>query len=99
MAIATKQQIEQAKELLKQRINYFIENDKFGSYLKCIPNSYRKLWLDSFDGTASKTRALKAKCLECSAYQKEEIRGCPARQCPLWRYRPYKTSEKGGANG
>lgn len=90
MAIATKEQMEAAKLKLKQRIKDFIENDKFGSYLKMVPNSYQKMWLDSFDGTASKSRAIRAKCLECSAYQKEEIRSCPCRQCPLWQYRPYK---------
>lgn len=90
MPVSTKEQMEAAKKRLKQRINDFIENNKFGSYLKSVPNTYQKLWLDSFEGKASRARAIKAKCLECSAYQKEEVRSCPCRQCPLWEIRPYK---------
>lgn len=90
MATITKEQRQAAKEMLRQRIKGFVENDKYGSTLKNIPPSYQKLWLDSFEGKASKARAIKSKCLECSAYQKEEIRQCPCKQCPLWQLRPYR---------
>ncbi len=32
-------------------------------------------------------RAVRAKCLDCMAYQPKEIRLCPARDCSLWAYR------------
>ena len=34
--------------------------------------------------------AIKAFCLECVCWQKEEIRLCTDLACPLYPYRPYK---------
>ena len=34
--------------------------------------------------------AIKAFCLECVGWQKEEVRKCTALACPLFAYRPYK---------
>lgn len=32
-------------------------------------------------------KAIRAKCLECSAGQMSEVRRCPVNDCPLWEYR------------
>lgn len=32
-------------------------------------------------------KAIRAKCLECSAGQVSEVRNCPVKNCPLWEYR------------
>lgn len=32
-------------------------------------------------------RAIRAKCLDCSADQPSEVRLCPIKSCPLWPYR------------
>ena len=32
-------------------------------------------------------KAIRLKCLDCSVYQLEEVRLCPARACALWPYR------------
>lgn len=43
----------------------------------------------------SKTTAIKLKCLDCSAYQVEEIRNCPVTNCALYSFRGYyKPGEK-----
>jgi hypothetical protein len=34
--------------------------------------------------------AIKAFCLECVCWQKEEVRLCTSPACPLYSYRPYK---------
>jgi len=33
-------------------------------------------------------------CLECVGYQREEIKVCTDKACPLWAYRPYSVSKK-----
>ncbi len=38
--------------------------------------------------------AVKAFCLECVCWQKEEVRLCTSLACPLYPYRPYKDSSK-----
>ena len=32
-------------------------------------------------------KAIKAKCLDCCCGQREEVRECPAKECPLWQFR------------
>ena len=32
-------------------------------------------------------KAIRAKCLDCCAYDKGEVRLCPSTDCPLWPYR------------
>lgn len=49
-----------------------------------------------FEGetTTSAQKAIKAKCLDCCCYQKDEVRQCTSNACPLWPFRlgrnPYK---------
>ena len=33
------------------------------------------------------SKAIKLKCLDCSAYQHGEIKECRAKNCPLWPFR------------
>ena len=35
----------------------------------------------------TRAKAIRLKCLDCSAGQLSEVRKCPAEHCPLWRYR------------
>ncbi len=32
-------------------------------------------------------KAIKAKCLDCCCGQREEVRECPMKDCPLWQFR------------
>lgn len=38
----------------------------------------------------SKAAALKAKCLDCSCFQRKEVTLCTVQTCPLWHYRPFQ---------
>lgn len=58
-------------------------------YLKTIPDRAKSTFTRAFSGK-SKASALKAKCLDCSNFQMEEIKLCPVKKCPLWQYRPYQ---------
>ena len=35
----------------------------------------------------SRKKAIRLKCLDCCCGSAYEVRLCPARQCPLWRFR------------
>ena len=32
-------------------------------------------------------KAIKAKCLDCCCGQREEVKLCPVKDCPLWQFR------------
>jgi hypothetical protein len=36
------------------------------------------------------SKAVKAKCLDCSCWQPDEITNCTVFTCPLWNFRPYQ---------
>lgn len=51
---------------------------------------HRKSFYESYLGYTNKRTAIKAKCLDCSDFQIEEIIKCASVTCPLWQHRPYK---------
>lgn len=53
-----------------------------------IPKIYRKTYDTAMQGK-SRTAGVKAKCLDCTNWQKEEIKKCTVSDCPLYPYRPY----------
>jgi len=67
---------------VQQRLNKIQANTP--QYL----NVTRKAYL----GT-SKTACIKAKCLDCSCWQRIEITNCTVLTCPLWLVRPYQSNE------
>lgn len=63
------------------------------TYAQRIPTAYRKNYLRAMLGK-SKAAALKAKCQDCTNWQREEITHCPVMTCPCWPYRPYAHDKK-----
>jgi len=61
------------------------------------PESAKKTLTQAFSGSASPRAAIKAMCLSCVGFQRDEIRDCTAFACPLWKYRPFQTNEALGA--
>ena len=35
----------------------------------------------------SPLRAIRARCLDCCGFQEGEVRRCPSKDCPLWKFR------------
>jgi hypothetical protein len=58
-----------------------------------IPKIYRKTYDTAMQGKSLKS-AVKAFCLECVCWQKEEVQLCTSLACPLYPYRPYKQGSK-----
>ncbi len=61
---------------------------------KAIPERYWKTYDRAVAGKGLRA-AVNARCLDCCAWQRTEVRDCPALSCPLWMVRPYrKTRQK-----
>lgn len=54
-----------------------------------VPISYRPTFERAFT-TASKSAGIKAFCLRCVGYLRNEVRDCTAKACPLYTHRPYQ---------
>ena len=63
-------------------------------FVSQIPTRYRGLVERALAGEAFRPQAVKAKCLDCSCYQIDEVRHCQVWRCPLWRYRPYQLGDE-----
>ncbi len=55
-----------------------------------LPSTIQKLFYLSYTGKTTRNQAIKAKCLDCSCFDKEEVRNCSAKLCPLYKFRPYQ---------
>ena len=58
-----------------------------------IPKVHKINYDKAMKGRSMKA-AIKAFCLECVCWQKEEVRLCTDIGCSLYPYRPYKGSSK-----
>ena len=59
----------------------FIDND--------VEKGAKYVFYKAYCETAPSNK-IKAKCLDCSCYQREEITKCTAKTCPLYSVRPYR---------
>ncbi len=58
-----------------------------------MPKIYRAIYKSAMKGTSRKS-AIHSFCLECTGYEKEEVRLCTSLSCPLYEFRPYKERSK-----
>lgn len=81
----------QKKKENEKNIRDFIEEKSVrGDYLRLIPKNQQSLFYKIFTGGKSYSKAVKAKCLDCTCFNKEEIKKCEVFTCPLHNLRPYK---------
>ena len=66
--------------------------ERIAERLQQMPKIHRANYRDAVSGRSRKS-AIKAFCLECVQWQKEEVRLCTALACPLFPYRPYQAQE------
>lgn len=74
---------------LNSATRYFTQ-ESITSRLLNIPAAGQFLFIKIWAKKASKTQAIKAKCLDCVCHQKDEITKCTVKLCPLWHFRPYQ---------
>ena len=58
---------------------------KVKRYLPTAVNTFKKAYFGR-----SLAAGIKAKCLECTNLQPQEVKRCTIEGCPLWVYRPYR---------
>lgn len=54
-----------------------------------MPKMYRRAYLEAMKGK-SPTAAIRAHCLECMGWSRNDIPGCTAGACALFPYRPFQ---------
>lgn len=52
------------------------------------PERMRRGYMRSVLGEAGPRMAIRAFCLECCGWSRDEVRACSGLACPLWHYRP-----------
>lgn len=67
-------------------------SEKQKKYLKNVPDIYKKGVEVSFTVPKQRSVAIKAKCLDCSGFQRTEVRDCTITTCSLWLVRPYQSA-------
>ena len=65
------------------------QQEQIEQRLKQMPDIHRANYKKAMRGK-SKKAAIKAFCLECVQWQKEDVRLCSDLACPLYPYRPYE---------
>ena len=85
----SKQLDRSAKELLRE--------EKIACRMEEIPKKYRKIYKKAVENR-SKSAAIKAFCLECVCWQKNEVINCSCLTCPLYGVRPFTKSPQVAKN-
>jgi hypothetical protein len=70
------------------------QQQKINKRLGEMPRIYRQVYEKALAGK-SRSAAVKAFCLECVCWQKNEIIFCTSCACPLFAVRPFVKREKG----
>jgi len=65
-----------------------LRRQKISNRIGEIPKKYRKIYKQAVE-TNNKSAAIKAFCLECVCWQKNEVINCSCLACPLFGLRPY----------
>jgi len=65
------------------------------AYLEGVPILSRAIVTRAMGRTGGRSNAIKAKCLDCSNWQREEITHCRVETCPLHPWRPFQKEGEG----
>lgn len=58
--------------------------------VEAAPEMSKGVLTKAYLATCSPRAAIKAKCLDCCAFNRDEIRNCRAEICPIWNFRPFQ---------
>jgi hypothetical protein len=74
-----------------------LREEKIARRMEEIPKKYRRIYKKAAE-SRSKSAAIKAFCLECVCWQKNEIINCSCLTCPLYGVRPFIKSRQAAKN-
>ena len=63
-----------------------------------IPKIHKANYAKAMRGNSMKA-GIKAFCLECVGWEREQVRLCTDLACPLYPYKPYKSRSKQASQG
>jgi hypothetical protein len=70
-------------------------DERAQQFIKEVPPKYQATIRRAvIDGKASPRQAIKAQCLACVGFVREDVTNCTSAMCPLWHHRPYQ--QEGG---
>lgn len=84
---------DEMRKRAKARLNSMMDQakgTKYGDYAKTVPASARRNYLQARTGKASATNAIKAFCMDCMGYDRDAVKYCTSKICPLLEYRPFR---------
>ena len=59
-----------------------------------VPPACKRTWMLVYQQKLPRGSAIvRAKCLDCCCWQREEVTKCNSKMCALWPYRPYQKDE------
>jgi hypothetical protein len=64
--------------------------NRISEYLAGIPVSAKGIVTRAMGKTGGRSNAIKAKCLDCSGWDRAEIADCLVLTCPLHPWRPFQ---------
>lgn len=62
-------------------------------FVKTLPDAYIGVFTRAYEGKSLRN-AINAKCLDCTACQRNQIKDCEITTCPLWSVRPYQAGSQ-----
>jgi hypothetical protein len=71
-----------------------VSDARTAEYLSTIPLKYQTLQARALAGTLAPRQAIKARCQQCSNFQRAEITHCTVCTCALWALRPYQHADE-----
>jgi len=69
-------------------------NEKVQKYLTTVPALSKGIMTRAFAKEGPKSNVIRAKCLDCCHFDRNEITNCTTFTCPLHVWRPYQKEVK-----
>ena len=76
----------------EETMSKYNQADEIKKFRASMPERYRKSYDKALKG--SLRAGINSKCLDCTNWQKEEIKHCQVLACPLFNVRPYNPAKK-----
>ena len=90
-AAASRQTAKNVDELLRNVADDWTrpQGKRVREVLEMMPETSRATYLKAMLGKSA-TAGIKAHCMECVGWLRDEVRNCTSTACPLYTYRPFK---------
>lgn len=70
-------------------------NDQQQKHLTTVPDSAVGIVKRAYERNGGRANAIKAMCLHCVGYTRNDVRNCTSGTCPLHPWRPYQPKPDG----